>query len=154
MNFQASEREDTERNSTAILSIRLQSSLAFQHNTYSTTVSICLKLEVIKQIICFRFHQQHQLVQLWSLWWPTRKMWVYNIRVHIKVQKPRRFKKPKVMPEIFRFSKKFSTTFLAVHLLKDLFYHNLVLHIISFFFESWQNCSMKIECSTVRCFVC
>ncbi|CAD8145072.1 Cadherin domain-containing protein [Caenorhabditis elegans] len=35
----ASEREDTERNSTAILSIRLQSSLAFQHNTYSTTIS-------------------------------------------------------------------------------------------------------------------
>ncbi|EGT57850.1 hypothetical protein CAEBREN_05598 [Caenorhabditis brenneri] len=35
----AAEKDDPERNSTAILSIRLQPSLAFQHNTYSTTIS-------------------------------------------------------------------------------------------------------------------
>ncbi|CAP34114.1 Protein CBR-CDH-9 [Caenorhabditis briggsae] len=35
----AAEKDDPERSSTAILSIRLQPSLAFQHNTYSTTIS-------------------------------------------------------------------------------------------------------------------
>ncbi|CAI2357812.1 unnamed protein product [Caenorhabditis sp. 36 PRJEB53466] len=35
----AAEKDDPERNSTSILSIRLQPSLAFQHNTYSTMIS-------------------------------------------------------------------------------------------------------------------
>ncbi|CAB3401207.1 unnamed protein product [Caenorhabditis bovis] len=35
----AAERDDPEKNATAIISVRLQPSLAFQHNTYSTNVA-------------------------------------------------------------------------------------------------------------------